>query len=144
MFWRSCLMPRWNVAWMVGIIGVSLMGLAVSRSAPLRDKDKDYELVHLIVDVLDEVDHDYVRELDADAKRKLVEDMINGGLMRLDDHSSYINPRRYKQFTKETKAKFTGVGIHLSPDANGLLTVHSPLLGTPASEAGILAGDIIV
>lgn len=137
-------MPRWNLAWLVGIIGVALLGLAVSRSAPLRDKDKDYELVHLIVDVLDEVDHDYVRELDADAKRKLVEDMINGGLMRLDEHSSYINPRRYKQFTKETKAKFTGVGISLGTDPNGLLTVHSPLVGTPAYEAGILAGDIIV
>jgi len=137
-------MPRWNLAWLVGIVGVSLVGLAVSRSAPLRDKDKDYELVHLIVDVLDEVDHNYVRELDADAKRKLVEDMINGGLMRLDEHSSYINPRNYKRFTKETKAKFTGVGIQLNTDANGLLIVHSPLVGTPAYEAGILAGDIIV
>jgi carboxyl-terminal processing protease len=137
-------MPRWNLAWLVGIVGVTLVGLAVSRSAPLRDKDKDYELVHLIVDVLDEVDHNYVRELDADAKRKLVEDMINGGLMRLDEHSSYINPRNYKRFNKETKAKFTGVGIQLNTDANGLLTVHSPLVGTPAYEAGILAGDIIV
>src|SRR5260370_36688002 len=134
MFWRSCLMPRWNVAWMVGIIGVSLMGLAVSRSAPLRDKEKVYELVHLIVDVLDEVDHDYVRELDADAKRKLVEDMINGGLMRLDEHSSYINARRYKQFTKDTKAKFTGVGIQLNTDQNGLLIVRSPLVEAPGYE----------
>jgi len=137
-------MPRWNLAWLVGIIGISLLGFAVSRSAPLRDKDKDYELVHLIVDVLDEVDHDYVRELDANAKRKLVEDMINGGLMRLDEHSSYINERRYKQFTKDTKAKFTGVGIQLNTDPNGLLIVHTPLVGTPAYEAGILAGDIIL
>jgi carboxyl-terminal processing protease len=137
-------MPRWNLAWLVGIVGVTLVGLAVSRSAPLRDKDKDYELVHLIVDVLDEVDHNYVRELDSDAKRKLVEDMINGGLMRLDEHSSFINPRRYKQFTKETKAKFTGVGIQLNTDANGMLTVHSPLVGTPAYNAGILAGDLIL
>jgi carboxyl-terminal processing protease len=137
-------MSRWNLAWLLGIVSVSLVGFAVSRSAPLRDRDRDYELVHLIVDVLDEVDHDYVRHLDSDAKRKLVEDMINGGLMRLDEHSAFINARRYKQFTKETKAKFTGVGIQLSTDPNGLLIVHTPLVGTPAYEAGILAGDIII
>jgi carboxyl-terminal processing protease len=137
-------MSRWNLAWLVGIIGVSLLGLAVSRSAPLRSKDKDYELVELVVQVLGEVEHNYVRELDDDAKRKLVEDMINGGLMRLDEHSNYINPRRYKRFNTETKAKFTGVGISISPDQNGLLTVHMPLVGSPAYEAGILAGDIIL
>src|SRR5438128_9359548 len=137
-------MSRWTLAWLLGIVSVSLVGFAVSRSAPLRDRDRDYELVHLVVDVLDEVDHDYVRHLDADAKRKLVEDMINGGLMRLDEHSSFINARRYKQFTKETKAKFTGVGIQLNTDPNGLLIVHTPLVGSPAYDAGILAGDIII
>jgi len=137
-------MSRWNLAWLVGIVSISLLGFAASRSAPLRSKDKDYELVKLVVEVLDKVDHNYVRELDDDAKRKLVEDMVNGGLMRLDEHSSYINPRRYKQFTKETKAKFTGVGIQLNTDPNGLLIVHSPLFGTPAYDAGILAGDIIM
>jgi carboxyl-terminal processing protease len=136
-------MSRWNLAWLVGIIGVSLLGLAVSRSAPLRSKDKDYELVELVVQVLGEVEHNYVRELDDDAKRKLVEDMINGGLMRLDEHSNYINPRRYKQFNRETKAKFTGVGIQINNE-NGLLTVHMPLVGSPAYDAGIMAGDIIL
>src|SRR5438309_412787 len=130
-------MSRWNLAWLVGIVGVSLLGFAASRSAPLRNKDKDYELVDLVVQVLDEVDHNYVRELDDSAKRKLVEDMVNGGLMRLDEHSSYINARRYKQFTKETKAKFTGVGIQLNTDPNGLLIVHTPLVGSPAYDAGL-------
>jgi carboxyl-terminal processing protease len=137
-------MPRWNLAWLVGVIGVAALGLAISRSAPLRDKDKDYELVHLIVDVLDEVDHDYVRQLDDTAKRKLVEDMINGGLMRLDEHSAFINARHYRQFNRENKGKFTGIGIQLNTDPNGLLIVHTPLVGTPAYQAGILAGDIIM
>ena len=138
-------MSRWNLGWLLGVTAVALVGFGVSQSASLREKDKDYELVRLIVDVLDEVDHKYVRELDQDAKRKLVEDMVNGGLERLDPHSGYINPKRYKQFTKDSKGKFGGVGIQVSTDRlSGVLTVVSPLVGTPAYEAGVLAGDMIV
>ena len=138
-------MSRWNLAWLLGISAVALVGIAVSHSAPLGKKDKDYELVRLVVDVLDEVEQKYVRELDPDARRRLVEDMINGGLERLDPHSSYINPRRYRQFSKDNKGEFGGIGIQVSTDRqSGVLTVVSPLPGTPAYEAGILAGDLIV
>jgi carboxyl-terminal processing protease len=138
-------MSRWNLAWLLAIPAIIVLGLAISESAPLRDKDKDYELVRLVVDVLDEVDHKYVQELDQERKRKLVEDMINGGLERLDPHSTYINPKDYKQFTKQQKGKFGGVGIQISTDRqSGALTVVSPMVGTPAYEAGVLAGDVIV
>jgi carboxyl-terminal processing protease len=138
-------MSRWNLAWLLGIPAVFLLGLAVSHSAPVREKDKDYELVRLMVDVLSEVDTRYVRELDRDAKRKLIEDMINGGLERLDPHSTFINPKRYAQFSKETHGHFGGVGIQISTDRqSGMLSVVSPLVGTPAYEAGVLAGDLIV
>ena len=62
-------MPRWNLAWLLGIASIALLGLAVSHSAPQRGRDRDYELVRLLVDVLDEVDHKYVRPLDDDAKQ---------------------------------------------------------------------------
>jgi carboxyl-terminal processing protease len=137
-------MSRWNLGWLLGITAVALLGVAVSQSVALREKDKDYELVRLVVDVLDEVEHKYVRELDADARRKLVEDMVNGGLERLDPHSAFINPRRYKQFTKESVGKFGGVGIQVNGTQTGALMVVSPLVGTPAYEAGILSGDLIV
>jgi carboxyl-terminal processing protease len=137
-------MSRWNLGWLLGIAAVALVGIAVSQSAPLGERNKDYELVRLIVDVMDEVEHKYVRELDTDAKRKLVEDMINGGLERLDPHSGFINPRKYKQFQKDSKGKFGGVGIQVSTvRETGVLTVVTPLVGTPAYEAGVLAGDII-
>src|SRR6516164_380087 len=99
-------MSRWNLAWLLGIPAVALLGLTIAYSAPQRDKDKDYELVRLVVDVLDEVDKYYVRELDADAKRKLVEDMINGGLEHLDQHSTYMNAKEYKLFDTQSKGKF--------------------------------------
>src|SRR5262249_3137279 len=90
------LMSHWNLGWLLAIAAVAILGIAVSYSAPSREKDRDYELVRLVVDVLQEVRQRYVVDIDADRERKLVEDMINGGLERLDPHSQYINPKDNK------------------------------------------------
>jgi carboxyl-terminal processing protease len=139
-------MSRRNLFWMLSVASVAVFGLAVSYSAPTREKDHDYELVRLVVDVLQEVRQKYVVDVSPERERKLVEDMINGGLERLDPHSSYINPRDYKQFEKASDGKFGGVGIQVGFDrANrNMLTVISPMVDTPAWEAGLLAGDVIV
>jgi carboxyl-terminal processing protease len=139
-------MPRWNLAWLLGISSIALLGYAVSHSAPPREKDQDYELVRLVVDVLDEVEHKYVRSLDAQAKRRLVEDMVNGGLEHLDPHSGFINEKDYKRFALNNKGRFGGVGIQLIVGRlnAGQLTVMSPMVDTPAYEAGVLPGDVIV
>src|SRR5262249_23663121 len=138
-------MSRRNLFWLLGIAAVSLFGMAVSYSAPTREKDRDYELVRLVVDVLHEVRKQYVVDVSPDRERQLVEDMINGGLERLDPHSGFINARDYKQFDSRSEGKFGGVGIHVGfdPDNRGLLTVVSPIPGTPAYEAGGLAGDVV-
>src|SRR3954462_9708049 len=143
---RAFFMSRRNLFWLLGIAAVAVFGLAVSYSAPTREKDKDYELVRLLVDVLHEVRHKYVVDVSPERERKLVEDMINGGLERLDPHSQYINPREYKQFDKQSEGKFGGVGIQVGFDRTnrGQLTVISPMPGTPAYEAGIQAGDVIL
>ena len=139
-------MPLRNLGWLLGVSAVAFFGLAVCHSAPSREQDRDYELVGLVVDVLHEVRHKYVTDVDPERERKLVEDMINGGLERLDPHSQYINPRDYKQFEKNSKGKFGGVGISVGYDRQrgGALAVISPIPGTPAYDAGILAGDVIV
>ena len=136
-------MSRWNLAWLLGIPAVALLGLTVSWSAPTREKDADYEMVHLIVDVLDEVDKNYVRELKPAEKRKLVEDMINGGLEHLDQHSTYMSPKEYEGFDRQSKGKFGGIGIQIRTDSSGRLLVYSPMPNTPAYDAGVWAGDII-
>ncbi|MGL4554265.1 MAG: S41 family peptidase, partial [Gemmataceae bacterium] len=130
----------------LGIASVAVFGLAVSHSAPTTEKDHDYELVRLVVDVLHEVRQKYVVDVDPERERRLVEDMINGGLERLDPHSQYINPKEYKAFDKQSEGKFGGIGIHVGYDRNnaGRLTVISPMVGTPAYEAGVLAGDTVV
>ena len=105
---------------------------------------KKHENLKLIVDVLDEVQQKYVRELDADKMRELVENMINSGLEKLDPHSNFINAEEYKQFTKQSRGKFGGIGIRIGVDRVGQVFVESPMVGTPAYEAGIMAGDLIV
>jgi carboxyl-terminal processing protease len=143
-------MPRRNLAWVVGITTVVTLGLAATHlfswaQERQQRRDQNYELIRLVVYVLQEVDDKYVTPLDAERKRKLVEDMINGGLDRLDPHSTFINPKDYKEFTKTSKGKFGGVGIELGYErTNGTqLTVITPMVGTPAYEAGIQAGDLI-
>src|SRR5207244_5932736 len=70
---------------------------------------------------------------------------MTGGLERLDPHSTFINPKEYKQFTQQSEGEFGGVGIQLSSDRlTGQLVVISPMVGTPAYQAGVLAGDLIV
>ena len=138
-------MSRWNLAWLIAIPMMVLTGVVLSTAAPSKDRDKDYKLVKSIVDVLAEVDTHYVRDLDDAAKKKLVEDMINGGLEKLDRYSAYLNEDELMQFESQTEGNFGGVGIQLGIDPKtGILMVSSPMVGTPAFEAGILAGDIIV
>ncbi len=139
-------MNRWNLAWLISIPMLVALGLAFSYSAPVgRAHEQDYELIRLVADVLSVVDQKYVRELTPDQRRKFVEDMINGGLERLDPHSTYFNARRFKDFDNKSEGKFGGVGIQVTMDHTiGALFVSSPMVGTPAYEAGIQPGDLIL
>src|SRR5262249_55939074 len=137
-------MSRRNLAWLLGIAAVSVFSYTVFGFAVTnREKDRDYELVRLVVDVLHEVRSKYVKEVDPDRERALVEDMINGGLERLDPHSQYINARKLKQFDHQSEGKLGGLATQVTP-ARGLLTFISPIVGTPAYKAGVQAGDIIL
>jgi carboxyl-terminal processing protease len=138
-------MSRYNLAWLITVPLAMLVGVSLSFTAPSRERDKEYKLVRTMVDVLAEVDQHFVKPLDDDQKQKLVEDMINGGLDRLDPYSQYMNVDEFRQFDSQTEGNFGGVGISLGTDPrSGLPLVISPMVGTPAHEAGILAGDIIV
>jgi carboxyl-terminal processing protease len=140
-------MSRWNLGWLLGLFAVTLVGLSVSHSAPSAGAgiNRKHENIRLLVDVLEEVQHKYVKELDGDKMRDLVENMINSGLERLDAHSSFINAEEYKQFQKASRGKFGGVGIKigLDPTTNRIM-VESPMVGTPAYAAGVQAGDLIL
>ncbi len=136
-------MSRSNLVWLLVVPAAVVLGLAVMASAP--PPDKDYRLVRNIVDVLAEVDKNYVRELTDDEKKKLVEDMINGGLGKLDPYSEYFNEEELAAFETQSEGQFGGVGIMLALDAKvPYLKVETPMPGTPAFNAGIQANDLIV
>ncbi len=138
-------MSRWNLAWLLGITAAAVIGISLVYSAPTPNAQQKHKNLKLIVDVLEEVQKRYVRELDQDKQRELVENMINGGLEKLDPHSAFINADDYKKFQQDSRGKFGGVGIRLIGDPRtGQFFVESPLAGTPAYEAGVAPGDIIL
>ena len=136
-------MPLRNLAWLLVVPALVMVGLAVTSSAPA--PDKDYLLVRQVVDVLAEVDANYYRELSDDDRQKLVEDMINGGLHQLDPHSEYLNKKKLDEFKTSSEGNYFGVGIVLGVDeSTRQLKVRNPMIGTPAYEGGVLANDLIM
>jgi hypothetical protein len=72
-------MSRWNLAWLLGITTATLVGLSLSYSAPTRDGtplQKKHENLRLLVEVLEEVQQKYVKELNGEKMRELVENMV--------------------------------------------------------------------
>ncbi len=138
-------MSRWNLAWLLGITAANFIALAVLQSAPsqgpLQNKHENYRLM---VEAIEEVDQKYVKPLNKERMRELFEDMLNLGLEQLDPHSGFINAEEYKHFLKTSKGKFGGVGIKIGIDRARQIFVESPIVGTPAYEAGIEAGDLIL
>jgi carboxyl-terminal processing protease len=104
------------------------------------DKEDYYELLMVFADTIDQVERNYVEEID---RRELLEAAIEGVLRRLDPYSNYIAPDEIDSFKVEVENEFGGIGIQIASD-RGQLKVISPLVGTPAYRAGIQAGDIIL
>ena len=98
-----------------------------------------YRLLTLFGDVFERVRAEYV---DPVTDKDLVENAINGMLTGLDPHSSYMNSKAFRDMQVQTKGEFGGLGIEVTQD-NGFIKVISPIDDTPASRAGVKAGDII-
>src|SRR5499425_1856784 len=98
-----------------------------------------YRQLNLFGDVFERVRADYVEKPD---DGKLVESAINGMLAGLDPHSSYMDPKSFRDMQVQTRGEFGGLGIEVTME-DGLIKVVSPIDDTPASKAGIMANDII-
>src|SRR5215831_11601498 len=98
-----------------------------------------YRQLSLFGDVFERVRSDYVEKPD---DGKLVESAINGMLAGLDPHSSYMDPKSFRDMQVQTRGEFGGLGIEVTME-DGLIKVVSPIDDTPASKAGVLANDFI-
>ncbi len=99
-----------------------------------------YQLLKLFADTLDQIDRNYVKEVD---RRELIEGAIEGMLSKLDPYSDYIAPEQLERFRSGVESEFGGIGIQIEV-IDGQLTISSSLVGGPAYRAGIMAGDKIV
>lgn len=124
-------MKRWSV--IVLILYFVYAGIALEEEAT-------YEGLSNFTRVLDLIERNYVDNVDSE---KLAISAIEGMLKTLDPYSAYLTPERYKELEIGTSGEFGGVGIEISGE-NDLLTVITPIEGSPAAKAGINPGDLII
>ena len=99
-----------------------------------------YKKIDLFGEVLEKVNKEYVDEIN---QSESMDSAINGLLQSLDPYSAYMSPEVFNEMQTETSGKFGGLGIEVSMES-GVVKVISPIDDTPASKAGIKAGDYIV
>jgi carboxyl-terminal processing protease len=99
-----------------------------------------YKKIDLFGEVLEKINKEYVDEVD---QSKSMDSAINGLLQSLDPYSAYMSPESFNSMQTATSGEFGGLGIEVGMEA-GVVKVISPIDDTPASKAGLKAGDYIV
>jgi len=133
---RSSVYPAWLVCL---CLSLTLIWTQVTFA---EEQDDTYELMRLFVDTFEEIDQNYVKDID---RRELVEAAIQGMLVKLDPYSNYISPEDLSAFEQDVQQEFGGIGIQVTFDrAHREIVVMTPLPGTPAYKAGVRAGDRII
>jgi carboxyl-terminal processing protease len=135
--------PRKKIA--LNIITISILILGVlflngNRGNVNADTDDIYKYIEIFTEVLRQVEDNYVEPQDP---KDLIHGAIKGMVESLDPHSSYMTKEEHDDLMIETKGSFQGVGMEIIVK-DEILTVVSPIEGTPADKAGIKAGDRII
>ena len=104
------------------------------------ENDNIYDKIDIFGEVLEKINKEYVDDVDPS---KSMDAAINGLLQSLDPYSAYMTPESFKSMQTETSGEFGGLGIEVGMEA-GVVKVISPIDDTPASKAGLKAGDYIV
>ena len=122
---------------LVFLLSVFLLNPNISFS---KNSIELYEKIDLFGEVLEKIRNEFVDEID---QADVMDSAINGVLQSLDPYSAYMSPELFKSMQTDTKGKFGGLGIEIGMES-GIVKVISPIDDTPASKAGIKAGDYIV
>ncbi len=135
-------MKRFVMAALGGTVAGALLTTQVAGPLIAQEASKDssvYEQLDLFGDIFERIRAQYVEPVETDM---LVEAAINGMLTSLDPHSSYLSAKDFDDMQVQTRGEFGGLGIEVTQE-EGFIKVISPMDGTPAAKAGILAGDFI-
>jgi carboxyl-terminal processing protease len=135
-------MKKQVMAALAGTVAGALITTQVAGPLVAQEVVQDssvYEQLDLFGDIFERVRAQYVEEVPTD---DLVTAAINGMLTSLDPHSSYLSAKDFEDMQVQTRGEFGGLGIEVTQE-EGFIKVISPMDGTPAAKAGILAGDFI-
>jgi len=134
---RNKNLKLWLVIGLTVIVSTIGTGFYHKLSA---DNAETYKGLKVFSDVIELIQKNYVDPVDT---QELIEKAIQGMVGSLDPHSALLPPDAFEELRIDTKGKFTGIGIHITM-RDGFVTVVSPIEGTPAYKAGILAMDKII
>ena len=112
----------------------------VSSATEKKKKDDLYRQVELFSDTLAIIETEYVDDVQP---HNLIYGALKGMLSSLDPHSQFLDPDAYNELKVDTEGKFGGLGIEITVK-DGLLTIVTPIEGTPAWKAGLKTNDRIV
>ncbi|WP_068114167.1 S41 family peptidase [Tropicimonas marinistellae] len=135
-------MKKFVMAALGGVVAGTVATTQVAGPLLAQEADRKssiYEQLDLFGDIFERIRAQYVEEVD---ERELIEAAINGMLVSLDPHSSYLSPDDADDMRVQTRGEFGGLGIEVTQE-EGFVKVVSPIDDTPADEAGIEAGDFI-
>ena len=121
------------------VILLFIHSLFVSNYLSANENDI-YKKIDLFGEVLEKINEEYVDEIN---QSDSMDSAINGLLQSLDPYSAYMSPEIFNEMQTETSGEFGGLGIEVGMEA-GVVKVISPIDDTPASRAGLKAGDYIV
>ena len=120
---------------------ISIFFLKFSTFNPVVAAENDvYKKIDLFGEVLEKINKEYVDEIN---QSESMDAAINGLLQSLDPYSAYMSPEIFNEMQTETSGEFGGLGIEVNMES-GVVKVISPIDDTPASRAGIKAGDYII
>jgi len=123
----------------IGLLAAFLLSsLAIGPS--LSKEEEILKKYKLFSDVVGKIENHYVNEVD---EEKLFYSALDGMVRSLDQHSQFLAPELYEELRISTTGEFGGLGIQISI-RDGILTIISPIEGTPADEAGLRPGDRII
>ncbi len=129
----------WGFLSVAGVAAATSM-FNVSRTFSATTPNNEiYRQLDLFGDVLERVRNEYV---DKPEDSQLIESAINGMLASLDPHSSYMNPKSFKDMQVQTRGEFGGLGIEVTSEQQ-VIKVVAPIDDTPASRAGVQSNDLI-
>ena len=120
---------------------ISIFLLKFSTFNPVVAAENDvYKKIDLFGEVLEKINKEYVDEIN---QSESMDAAIDGLLQSLDPYSAYMSPEIFNEMQTETSGEFGGLGIEVNMES-GVVKVISPIDDTPASRAGIKAGDYII